>query len=313
MWVIHPFPGGLLEITGKDRVPFLHNILSHDIKGLPTGQGRPVCLLNRQGQIRFGGFLHAGETAHWLELPGGQAPAVQAMLEPYVISESVAFQDRSSDLQAIPLLGEGTDTLLQKICSIPAPLQQHLQGAAPTGDPVRWIIRWHWNELAGFVLWVDAGQTESVRKNLLQRGAEAAGPERFHALRIAAVVPWAPQELNETVLLNELETEKEPLPERSWVSYNKGCFIGQEIVARIHWRTQPPRKLTRFILSGEKAPETPAPLMEKGTVVGQLTSAARLEETGQIVGLGLLKTGCASTRMEVQTAAGTIQAERTGP
>jgi len=300
------FPRRFLVVRGPDRVKFLHNIVSHDIRGLQTGQGKPACLpsrqaciLDRQGKIQASFLAHAFPDEIILEMePIDYEPALHN-LKKYLISEAVNFADTGADLRVLALHGPASEQALRSLrpnLSLPAENLRHAEG--PAGSGIRQVIRWDLFGMPGYHLWVSASDAEALRKELEQKTASAdfplCGREVFHTLRIEAGVPWPGIEITPAVILNELGTDE-------MVSFTKGCYIGQEIVARIKYRAHPPRLLKKFRIQGAEVPETPCPLLQTQKPgqaekpVGTLTSVCWSPTFQSVIGLGFLNYGTEET------------------
>lgn len=307
--LMESFPRAFLSVQGSDRAKFLHNLLSHDIKGLPPGQARQACLLDRQGKIRFAAIVHAFEEEMILELDPAFSEMAFEALHQYLISEKVELAPLSDRYRIIPLHGPLSGKLLTQIwpeVELPSISFSHSKG--PPASGVRFIIRWDLFRMPGFHLWVEPRSEEAIRKNLWKAGQplglQTISPEFFEILRIEAGVPWPGKEITSKVILNELERE-------DLVSFTKGCYVGQEIVARIKYRAHPPRVLTGFILGGNTPPPLPAPIEVDAKEAGVITSAGFSQMTKQVIGLGFLKHGLHVTDVMVKTPSGQIPAQVT--
>ncbi len=290
-------PRGFLAVRGADRVKFLQNLLTHDIKGLAPGQGRPACLLDRHGKIRLAAIVHALPDRLLLELEAGDLERASKELETYRISEAVEFAEENPPLRVIPLHGPGAAELLSAVWpGIALPQNSLSRVEGPAGSGISSIVRWDLFRQPGFHLWVEPTREPEIRARLKTNGAPS-----FQAARIEAGIPWPGPEMNETVILNELGTEE-------WVSFTKGCFIGQEIVARIKHRAHPPRLLKGFLLEGQKAPPSGSLIRLAGEPVGVITSACFSFTLNQVIALGFLKYGLESEQVQVETPSGPIEA-----
>lgn len=280
----NPFPRGILAVRGKDRVGFLHRVLSHDIKGLPVGQARPACLLDRQGKILFSALVHAREEEILLEVDPTCLPQARSHLERYAVSDAVEFLDRTAALRTLHLHGPALPALLasfwpalawpaRSLHAVPAPLPEGLADA----------YRWDLLGLPGLALWAEPGREPNLP-------IAACSSETFQILRIEAGVPWPGKEIRETVLLNELGSDE-------WISWTKGCYVGQEIVARIKYRAHPPRLLTGFLLEN-LAPEGTV-LYQEEEAVGVLTSVCESPTLGKPIALGFLKYGAPAAPLRI--------------
>jgi folate-binding protein YgfZ len=152
----------------------------------------------------------------------------------------------------------------------------------------------------GYDLRFPRSHTEAVRKALLDAGACAASSETLDALRIEAGIPRWGFELTEAVLPDEAG-----LRERGFISDNKGCYIGQETVARIKTYGHANRILVRLLLEGE-APPSGSEILFEGEKAGTVTSAARAAVSGPATALGYVRRERAApgTRLLVRTSEG---------
>jgi folate-binding protein YgfZ len=299
-------PIGLLAVKGQDRVGFLHNLLSHDIKGLLPGQAQVACLLNRQGKIVFTSLVHIQKEAMLLSLFGLQEVSkAKAALERYRVSERVEMEDMSTRWSAIGLIGPNAACLIKTVwpsSSFPEASLTSVPG--PDGTPIASILRWDILRLPGFLLWVET-PSRSILLDALWAHAQALGfaegtPECLDVLRIEAGIPWPGREMTEEVIWNELECQ-------TGVSFTKGCFVGQEIVARIRYRGHPPRRLMGLLGEGPEPIPCPAPLeTPEGETVGQVTSSCFSPTWKRPIALGFLAYRCQEGRLKVLGPSGPL-------
>ncbi len=112
--------------------------------------------------------------------------------------------------------------------------------------------------------------------------AHVAGPATLEILRIEAGQPWYPQDVDQSVILPETRLE-------ALVSYTKGCYIGQETVARVKYRGHVNRALSGLVVEGARVPEGGARVVVAGAEVGKVTSAARSIALGRPIALGYVR------------------------
>ena len=299
-------PRGVLAVRGKDRASFLHNVVSHDIKGLSAGQARQACLLDRQGKIQFWTLAHARPDEILLETAPESAGPAKTALERYRVSESAEIEDLSGRFRVVALHGPAAPEVLRRAFPALEPPPASLRDApGPGGSGIEMAGRWDLLGTPGFHLWMRPDKAEGAAKKLLEAGSPQgiadAGMETFERLRIEAGVPWPGREIGPDVILNELGRD-------DLVSFTKGCYVGQEIVARIKHRAHPPRLLTGFTMEGGAVPPTPAPIEQQGQPMGTLTSACRSPTLGRVIGLGFLKFGAPEAGLQIQTPSGPISA-----
>ena len=300
------FSRGLLAIRGKDGARFLHNVLTHDIKGLLPGQGCMACLLDRQGKIRFLCLVHARPEGLLLEMDPAHLSVARQELERYIVSEAIEFEEVTDRYRIISLHGPLIPELLTKAFpsfQLPSQPFQHVSGPANSG--IHLILLWNLFGIPGFHLWIDPTQETPIRQQLLTAGQpiglESVGQETFDLLRIESGIPWPGAEIDETVILNELNREE-------LVSFTKGCFVGQEIVARIKYRAHPPRLLKGFLLQGTQTPEGRPSILLDSKPVGTITSCCFSPTLNRVIALGFLNFGVEVKEVLVQTAEGVVPA-----
>ena len=285
-------PRALLAVRGKDRVSFLHNLLSNDIKGLQSGQGKPACLLDRQGKILFSCTAHARSEEILLEMAPDFLPAAQTSLERYLISESAELSDATGRFRVVSLHGPAVPNL-----SLP-----------PFSAPDSFLTRSKLLGMPGLDLWFEKETPETVflklRETCRSAGMTEGSEEIFDVLRIEAGVPWPGREITNEVILNELGREE-------FVSFTKGCYVGQEIVARIEHRAHPPRLLAGFLIEGTEVPPERSAVRMDSQEMGVITSACFSPSLGKPIALGFLKYGVEGEWFQLQTPSGPIPARKT--
>jgi tRNA-modifying protein YgfZ len=264
---------GVVRVTGPDRLSWLHSLTSQHLERLAPGTSTEALILSPQGHLEHHLTLTDDGTATWIHVEPHTAQALIEYLNSMRFMLRVEVEDLSGVLVvqtlAGPLSGEGGIlSRTEGADSAAATFLEDGVAGAVTGNPF------------GIDLIV---QPEAAGK--LAATFPVAGVWAFEAARIAARVPRP-----------GLDTDHKTLPHEvglidSAVHLNKGCYRGQETVARIHNLGHPPRRLVFLHLDGsvDRLPAHGAPLtLEDGTQVGFVGSAARHFELGPI-GLGLVK------------------------
>jgi folate-binding protein YgfZ len=239
----------VVEVTGKDRVSYLHRMLTQDIRGLGPMRAAYACVLTPKGRI-------LGDPVVWnlgerllLEMDPTAAAAALPHLERYVIADDVSFRDLSADVSRRDLVAERT---------LDAPPPGGVLREVRDGREVLRLRR-------------DLGTVLRVEE--IELGAAppgAAAPDdggRIESVRIEEGVPRFGAELDDRVLPNEARLE-------SAISWTKGCYPGQEPVVMAKHRGHPPHLLMRLAVQGEAQPEVGEALLQDGASVGRVTSAA---------------------------------------
>ena len=291
------FPRGLVQVRGADRHSFLHNLLTHDIKGLHPGQGKPACLLDRQGKIQFAATVHAAENELLLELDPHDVDSALEKLKKFLVSEDAQLNDVTHLYDAALCVGPDAPRLLaEAFPDVSLPESHFTHTPWKTETHVKWIVRWDGLGIPGFYLWMEKGAA------VKPAGLSLMEPETFDLIRIEAGLPWPGSEITHTTLFNELGDDE-------MVSYTKGCYVGQEIVARIKYRAHPPRKLTGFLVDGSEIPSQGSAILQEGKSVGEVTSSCFSPTLGKIIALGFLSYGVSDERLTLQLPGGRASAK----
>lgn len=271
----------LLKLTGPERESFLHGQTTNDVKGLGMDRGHEAALLTHKGKMV--GFVRVFKRADalWVESDVGYGEAVSTQLQKMCISEEVEFEDLSPALACLGVYGPEAAWALAKVVVGVLPVGEHaLAAGTVAGVPVT-LAGATLGPLPGFDLFVPRGQLQAVWE-ALQGVASPAGEAAWELARLVGGVPRPGVELTEDT--NPLEANLERA-----ISYNKGCYIGQEVIAKATFRGHVTRKLAAFTLTYDgAAPPMNTELLDGERVVGRLTTAALLPD-GSKLGLGYVK------------------------
>jgi folate-binding protein YgfZ len=297
---------GLLEVRGEDRVRWLDGMISGDVEALVAagpGAGCYATLLTNRGAIVAD--LHVGLEADRFLLESARAsiPRIQETLERFVIADDVAIVDVSLQRIAIGLEGPRAEALLgaaSGTAELPAP-----EGWAElriAGHPVQ-VAAFGFTGEPAFQLRVGSEGHVAVEEALFA-AAEALGPpalvrgtsEALEILRVEAGIPLLGQELDDDVLPPEARLERA-------IATNKGCYVGQEIIARLRARGQVNHLLVGLRLEGADLPAVGTKLSAGGRETGEITSVARSPSQGPIA-LGYVRREHAAEGTEVDLDGG---------
>lgn len=262
---------GALTITGPDRLSWLHSITTQNLTGLAPLTSAETLVLSPKGHIEHDLHLVDDGQTTWVTVEPGTAPALLAWLESMRFMRRVEVRDVSADYAAIgePIRSENSPAE-PMAWSDPWPLvvgDTAVYSAAV--EPVRHPgSERHWRELI-----VPRDQLDATIGDRPLAGMWAA-----EALRIAAWRPRLGFETDHRTIPHELDWL------RTAVHLHKGCYRGQETVARVHNLGRPPRRLVFLHLdgSGHTLPERGSEIEVNGRVVGRLTSVALHHELGPI-------------------------------
>ncbi len=283
----------LLAVTGPIRQKFLHNILSADVQNRSAGQGCLAALMDVKGHLVS--FLRVLVTADrvWLEMPSDRLAVVEAALLHYRVAAPVRFE-RAADV-VLGLLGPQAEAVLQRAglsTALPSAAEDHVE-ASLAGVAVR-VIRASDLPADGLALHVSAADAPTVWEALLAGGAVPLGRRALDILRVEDGRPWYGPDVDEHNLLHEtgvLDLYRSPA---------KGCYIGQEVLARLDGRGGHVNKALRGLRLGAPARAGDA-IEREGREVGRITTAALSPRLGPIA-MAYLHRSAAEPGMRVDVA-----------
>jgi folate-binding protein YgfZ len=271
----------VLTITGVDRLTWLDSVTSQSIARLAPGDSAETLLLDQTGRVEHDIRLLDDGVATWLLLEASEAPGLHAWLDSMRFMLRVEVTDRTEEFATVGTLG----SLAQGSSAQGSPA---LQAAVPNGVPLVWRDPWSSVVTGGhqYALVTEhpsAGWSYSeilVERASLGAAAAlpAAGTLALEALRIAAWRPRLATEGDERTIPHELDWL------RSAVHLSKGCFRGQETVAKVHNLGHPPRRIVLLHLDGSEGvlPVHGSPVLLGDVEVGRVTSSALHYELGPI-------------------------------
>jgi folate-binding protein YgfZ len=273
---------GKVTVTGRDRLSFLQGMLTNDVKSLAAGQGAPAAFLDAHGKVMALLVVYAAADQVLVELPAQMTAKTLETLDHFLISEKAYFEAADEAFAILSLQGPGARRLLEALAGRAIDLAPYAHVEAEiAGAPARVIHRAE-QPGPGFHCWVPADHAEPVRAAMLAAGAMAAGAATLEVLRLEAGQPWYPQDVDASVIFPETRLD-------SFVSFTKGCYIGQETVARVKYRGHVNRALSGLVMEGDRVPDAGARVVVDGTDVGRVTSAARSIALGRPIALGYVR------------------------
>ena len=287
---------GKVEVTGRDRVSFLQGMLTNDLKILEPGRGCPAAFLDAHGKVQTFLSVFVAADRLLLELPPAMTGKTLQLLDKFLISEKVEFTDVTEAFACFSLQGPAAARVLADLTGSSVSLEPYHHEERQANGAATRIIRVDETGETGFHCWVPAGHGASLWAALLEAGKplglRPVGLAALNSLRVEAGVPWYGHDVDESVLLPEIPLD--PL-----VSYTKGCYIGQEIVARVKYRGHVNRRLSGFVLDGDRVPAFGARVVKDGGEVGRITSAVHSFSLNRPIALGFVKREWAEPGTEV--------------
>jgi folate-binding protein YgfZ len=260
--IIHSYrPSGLLRVTGDDAAAYLQGQFTNELRQ-PIGAVMYGLWLNQNGKVLADSHvLRRGENEFSVASVSSTAAIIQARLEEYIVADDVTLTDATNQVHALAVAGPRCGDLIQQCLGAVPPPGQFLQ----RGETV--VFAGHRAHDENYELIGPAALTEEMKNKLFSLGGREADAEEMEFMRISAGLPTVPQDIGPGDLPNEGGLEI------GAISYTKGCYLGQEVMARLKNMGQVRRRLHRIHGSGT-APETLAPLYQGERQVGQIRSIA---------------------------------------
>ena len=263
---------GKLLLTGPDAAEYLQGQLTNDVEALEPGEGCYAALLDRKGHMQADMRVlrvTAGEV--WIDTEPEGAEATRRHLQTYKIGREVEVADVTAERAVLSLIGPRS----AEVAGTP-PLPAYACESASIAGVECLATGTH----DGIDLIAAASDARRLREALLGAGAVEVGAEATEILRIEAGVPRFGAEMGAETMPAEAGIVEDA------VSFTKGCYIGQETVARLHYKGRPNRRLLGLRLSGPASPGATLRLGEKE--VGTLGSACVSPALGPI-GLAIVR------------------------
>lgn len=289
---------GRVKATGADVLDLLNRLSTNRVDHLGPGEGAPTILTSERGRIiDLVYILNLGPYVLLLTSPGAEETVMQ-WLDKYTIMEDSTLEDLTHRTTIITLAGpkaQGTlETLTETSLGDLGPFRS--LPASPGGLEAT-VIRMDIGARPGFHLMVSAEDAEAIWKMITDLGATPVGMEAWEALRVEAGIPAYGKEMGEAY--NPLEVGL-----IGSIDFDKGCYIGQEVIARLDTYDKVQRTLVSLKLPGDPLPQEGDKLTYEGKEVGSITSLARVPTDGRLVGLGYVRAHAAVVGIRLGLAGG---------
>ncbi len=264
---------GWLRVTGEDRVRWLNGMVTNSIQQLKPNEGNYNFLLNAQGRIQGDANIFAQPDALLIETAASQITTFLAHLEHFIIMDDVELSDISTTESGILVAGPQAASTLAKIGLNVDTIDALTTTKLPRNSSTVTIIHAHSPLVPKFELWTTPESARELSATLTEAGAPPCDARSLEALRILEGTPLYGTDIRNTDKARELPQET---AQTRALHFNKGCYLGQEIVERIRSRGNVHRTFTAFRLEGT-LPSPGAALEADGKSVGELTSVANID------------------------------------
>jgi folate-binding protein YgfZ len=295
---------GKVEATGRDRTSFLHGMLSSDVKALQPGQGGPAAFLDAHGKVLSLMRVHCLADRLVLEMDRPLVGPTLAGLDRLLISERVEIEDVSDAWAILSLAGPGSRGPVERLTGASLrdlPPHHHVTASWDGGVPLR-VARSDETGEDGYDLWLPASDAARLW-DALATSARPVGWSASEVLRVEAGRVRHGADLDAGTLVMEA-----PLEEA--YSLSKGCYVGQEVIARVTYRGHVNRKLVGVRFPDGRIPAPGAAVLVDGQEAGRITSAVVSPVLGGLA-LGYLRREhwAPGTRVEVRDAGAGLTGE----
>jgi len=255
---------GRIRVTGEDRARLLHALTTNHIQQLQPGESCYAFFLSAQGRVLADVNVFCQPDYLILDTEPETAQKVLDHLERYIIADDVTVEDIAPGTAAIAVSGPRT-TEVARAGEGSLVLEMSL-----TGGPDRMII-------------MPVGERDTLVRRLESAGAVAATAEDFRVVRLENGRPRYGDDISERYLAQETNQLRA-------LNFQKGCYLGQEIVERVRSRAQIHRMLMPLRIEGQEPPAPGTKLQAEGKDVAEITSAAWSPAVGQVVALAYVRT-----------------------
>lgn len=292
---------GRVEVAGSEAVQFLNGLVTNDVKTLAPGAWMGAAFPNVQGRlVAHARVMRAGDEQKFLiDTEAATAEVVRRSLERFTLAGDFRVRDLGADAALLSVQGAASAALVGRVLG---------EVAAGAGRGRVSVFDWrdsrsvtvaratHTGE-DGFDLFVERDAAGDLWDALAAAGARPAGSDALELLRVEAGVPRYGIDMTDANVVTEAGLEDS-------VSYTKGCYVGQEIIARIHWRGHVAKRLAGLLPEGEIDAGAKLKTSDGAREIGRVTSVAHSPRLGRVIALGLVKYDFLQPGTELIVAAG---------
>jgi tRNA-modifying protein YgfZ len=290
-------PNGKIEAAGKDALVFLHNMSTNNVKALAPGTGCEVFFCTPTAKVVSHGYIYrlppeGKREILWLDVWPGLADKTFRHLDRYIIGEDVTLTDRTGALGQFHLVGpDAARVLSAALGEEPGAWTRCAFRTLPFGVTIRYTDPLG---LPGYDLLCPADHTETLRQKLIDNGAVPAGQDTWEILRIEAGTPEYGVDMDENTFAPEVGRTQQA------ISYEKGCYLGQEPIVMARDRGVVQRGMVGLIVGDESVPQGSL-LYRDGKEVGRTTSSVRSPRLGAVA-LAYVRRGSQTPGTELELA-----------
>jgi len=288
---------GRLMVTGSEAVPFLNGLITNDMKTLEENRWMAAVFPNVQGRllasvrvIRVAVGPEGGDNAKsspptfLIDTETATHERVLQAIQKFTLAGDFHVTDLTSETVLLSLQGKAAQKIIASVLdseagstSVGSLIQRVWNGGTIT------LIRATHTAADGFDLIVNNAHADKLWQELLTAGARPVGHDAWETLRVEAGVPRYGQDMDDTTVVTETNLDDS-------VSYTKGCYVGQEIIARIKYRGHVAKKLRGLLFEEPFKLQAPTAIFSADDKeIGRVTSTTNSPHLGRRIALGYLK------------------------
>jgi folate-binding protein YgfZ len=298
----------ILSLTGRDRVKYMHAITSNDIQNLADHSGTLALLLTPQGRILAELEIYALPEKLLVLSHASERERTASTLKKYIIGSQVQIEDLTDKMGSITVEGPRAATIIEETCGVKLAdlAEMSIREINVKSSPCYLLRRSHFGQ-PGAELIASRDALSVLWSKLLAsvrgHGGEPIGMAALNALRLEAGIPWFPADFNDAMIPHEAALEN------THISFNKGCYTGQEIVERVRSRGHVNRKRVSLQFSTAQPPAPGTKLRAGEAEVGFVTSSAFSPAAGTAIGMGYVRREqfAPGTTIELDSATATVK------
>lgn len=272
-----------IRVTGEDRVSFLDGLVTADIKVLQPGSSSYAMVLNEKSRVLGDLRVIAMDDSFVLDIEAAQKDALLAHFRKMLVSDDVAFEDLGASGH-IEVHGPRSPEIVSAVIGTDVrglPLDAHTALVVDRRHSGR-AVRIRTTGERGYALWVPGASMEEAWAGLDRLGVRPLGRDALEVLRIEAGAPRYGADMGEETLALEVAPTDA-------LSFTKGCYIGQEVVARGTYVGHMNRKLLGLRIFGDVPPVHGDKVRKEGREVGTVTSGTWSPTSNRVIALALLR------------------------
>lgn len=289
----------VVTLTGADRQSFLHNMCTNEIRKLTTGEGCEAFFTDVKGKIVAHVWVLLREDRITLLAVPDQAELIVSHLDRYIIREDVQFADRSQSEAWTLLAGAQADTVLN---DSDAELTKPWQSTTcRLGGVECLLVRFTLPGRTAYLLGTSSERVAELRQQLEAAGAIACGQRAWDTLRVEAGLPLFGTDFDHSNLPQEVARDAEA------ISFTKGCYLGQETVARIDALGHVNKQVVTLKFAEGTNPEIGTTLTQQDQQVGVATTVGQSPRSGAPLALAMVRRGANEVGAMLDSPSGPVE------